>query len=357
MSSIRVNWQTASTAADAYGTYRQELSSAIGSVRSIRSYRCMSGGSFNSVYQALDRVVRQLEDERDGMRSLGTGLSDILKTYRQSEGKVADAISGTALEEDVQISSEKGETSPWIPTASDLWKLISKAGIIGNGIATIGTLVTGDRGNPKVIASSGKYLLNMIGNTAAEAVKGADAKWADALLGLNSSATKDTTFFKQLLKELGLNTPATPSEGIKLGTKWGGFILTGLSNFFENQQEFAGQEGSTGRMIAETAIETGADILIGSAVAAVVTHLAAAAVAGGLIAAGPAVVVGGAVTVGVVWGINALSEHFTGKDLAEHVSDAVCDGAEIVADKAKELGGNVKNAFQSFVQWGQACFA
>lgn len=357
MSSIRVNWQTASTAADAYGTYRQELSSAIGSVRSIRSYRCMSGGSFNSVYQALDRVVRQMEEEKDALRNLGDGLSEVLKNYQKYEGNVAAQIVGNALEEErVQTASGNGETASDSNILSDL---LSKLGIVGSAAVAV-EKITKDWNVPKTVVDTGNTLLKFVGKNAAKVVyKDTDTSWAEYLLGLTktSSGYTSLTLPERFLSELGLIKPTTASDAIRLGTKWGGFILTGLSNFFENQQEFAGQEGSTGRMIAETAIETGADILIGSAVSAVVTHLAAAAVAGGLIAAGPAVVVGGAVTVGVVWGINALSEHFTGKDLAENVSDAVCDGAEIVADKAKELAGNVKNAFQSFVQWGQACFA
>lgn len=354
MSSIRVNWQTAATAVDEYDAYRQDLSSAMASVRSVRSYRCMEGRSFSAVFQLLDRVVRQLEDEKNDMRSLSNGLSDVLKTYRQSEGKAADAISGTTLqEENAQISAENNELPSWFPTANDFWKLISKFGIIGNGVSAIGTLISGDWQDPKVITNSGKYLLSMIGGAAAEAAKGTKAKWAEALLGLNTTASKNTNFFSELTKELGLNTPTTASEGIKLGTKWGGFVLTGISNFFENQQEFAGQEGSTGRMLAETVIETGVDIGTTAVVSAGVTAAAGALISAGLISAAP-VVVTGAITVGVVWGVNALCKHFTGKDLAENVSDRICD---TVTEKAQDFVGNVKSKFQSFVQWGQACFA
>lgn len=354
MSSIRVNWQTASTAADAYGTYRQELSSAIGSVRSIRSYRCMSGGSFNSVYQALDRVVRQMEEEKDALRNLGDGLSEVLKNYQKYEGNVTAQIVGNALEEEnIQTSAEIGDSTGGVLKASDIWKLVGSLGIVGNTFAAGGTLVTGARTGDlsvKSILTAGRYLSKAVGAVAKQVSKTPDTQWKKALVNFNNGlkgietpkAAFQTTF-KNWIDGLNWGKAKQVSGKISVAANWAGVALTGAINLAENLDEFEGQEGEFGRLVAETAIETVVDVALPVAAQAGVVALATAV---GVTSAPAAVIC--AAAVGVVWAVNTLSKKITGKDIAENVSDFVCDAGEAVVGKAKK-------AISSRVQWAQAC--
>lgn len=92
MSSIKMKKQGARSALDSYGSHQQELSNAIGAVRSVKSSRCMSGRNFSSMYKALDRVLTRLEDEKKDIGKLESGLSDILRTYETYENNIAGGI-------------------------------------------------------------------------------------------------------------------------------------------------------------------------------------------------------------------------------------------------------------------------
>lgn len=355
MSSIRVNWQSAAVAVGEYASYRQEISSTIASVRSVRSYRCMTGPSFSSLYKLLDRIVSRLEDEKSDMRSLENGLSDVLKTYKQYEQKAAQQISGKTLqEENVETSSGESADSGWEFPWGEFWKYISKGGIIGSAISAIGLVGTGPW-SVQIGISSLKNILNAIGGISSTVAKGADANWKEALFGLSdglsgldtSSASKTFTssLAKQFGKDLSFTQATKIGDKIKVGTKWGGYLLSLVSNGFENYEEFADQEGSGSRMVAETVIETATDIGVGALATAGVSAAAAALVSAGVIAGAPAIAIG-AGAVAVTWAANSVCEWVTGgKDIGEVAADLVCDTAEAIGD-----------GIGAVVDWGKSLF-
>ena len=117
-------------------------------------------------------------------------------------------------------------------------------------------------------------------------------------------------------------------NNVKAGVKWAGVVIDAAFNLSDNvaEQKLAHQSGmemSTGRVAAETAIETVVDVGVGIA-----SNAAAGFVIGGAAAllglSAPAIVVTAASAV-AVWGVNEAFKYFTGKDAGETVADIVCD--------------------------------
>jgi hypothetical protein len=110
------------------------------------------------------------------------------------------------------------------------------------------------------------------------------------------------------------------AEALKVGCRWGAHIFDLGINALENVEEQRNDIGmSDGRVVAETVTETAVDVLVVDGG----TVLAGA----GLVALGvsaPVALVGAGV-VALWWGANALTEHFTGEDLTEKISDGILD--------------------------------
>ena len=98
MSSIKVKQQGVKSVLDMYGTYQQELSSAIGLVRNVKSNRCMTGRQFRSIYSSLDRIITRLEDEKEDIRNLESGLSDVFNAYEMCENEISGQIKTEVIE-------------------------------------------------------------------------------------------------------------------------------------------------------------------------------------------------------------------------------------------------------------------
>lgn len=329
MSSISVKWQIADSALDQYSDHRFELSGAAAAVRSVKSYRCMRGREFGEAYRALDRIVARLEDEKNDIRSLESGLSAVLRTYRGCE---------KGLSETQEKSSDAGG-------GNIFWDIISQIGIIGPAISAIGKTIT-EKWDGKTICSILKDILKVVGDVVKVKADGADAEWAKALFGwvdglkdLDTSSPGKTfdSFFKKQVDDLFWDTNAKPVKKFEVSTKWGDLLLTAVSNLFENIDEFKGQTGAGGRMVAETAIETALDIAVGKAVEATVTTVAAALVTAGVFTGATAAAIG-IVTVIAVWAID-------GSGVVEGISDFICNKAETVTE-----------CIGAVVQWGEALF-
>ena len=119
-------------------------------------------------------------------------------------------------------------------------------------------------------------------------------------------------------------------NNVKAGVKWAGAVVDAAFNWSDNikEQKLASQSGmemSTGRVAAETLIETAADIGLGIA-----SNAAAGFVIGGAAAllglSAPAIAVTAASAV-AVWGVNEAFKYFTGKDAGENLADFLCDYA------------------------------
>lgn len=325
MSTISVKWQNANSAVSKYASHRQELSSAMATVRSVKSYRCMRGRNFTEIYRALDRVISRMEDEKNDIRSLENGLSDILKAYEACETKLVGQIKGGTPEE---------TENPFAWSWKDTWKVVSKAGIIGSLAAAVGGIVTGGWTASTVISSL-KNIVSAIGDVSVAATNGTKTYWEKALFGMNE---KDAS---------------GAGNNVKVAAKWAGYALTLASNIVDNVEEFKGQEGQTGRMLAEIGIETAVDIGVGALATAGVTAVASGLVTAGVITAAPVVLVGVGAA-GVTWAANGICKWATGgKDIAETVSDFACDLTENLGNAAVK----VKEGFNAIANWGQSLFS
>ncbi len=159
MSSIKVKQQGVKSVLDMYGTYQQELSSAIGSVRNVKSNRCMTGRQFRSIYSSLDRIITRLEDEKEDIRNLESGLSDVFNAYEMCENEISGQIKAGTMEENfdsqIKISTRTEDLdSQFMDLIKLLLSLSSKmgisdtAGITNKGISYLESLYqffTGDK--------------------------------------------------------------------------------------------------------------------------------------------------------------------------------------------------------------------
>lgn len=357
MSSISIKWKSADLAVTLYGAHRRELSDTIASVRSIKSYRCMRGGNFTAVYSALDKVIARLEEEKNGLKNLQTGLSDVIKAYKECEERLAEAP-GTS-----QTTEAKEKKDPFKWTMKNTWSVIGKGGIIGAGISAIGNIVT-EGWSLKSGITAGKSLLSMIGGISGTVSQGANANWAQSLFGLNSALTGlDTSGFgktftsswaKQFGKDLSFKNATTVGGKVKVATKWGGHFLTLASNVVDNVDEYKKRgDGNMVKLGAEIAIETGVDIALGAGATALVTAV--------LAPVGPAALVVGAGSVAVTWAANGLCKWITGKfgeekDIAEVASDAVFYAADKVGKAVGKAGKALKNGAKAIAKWGRKLF-
>lgn len=334
MSSITVSWQGILSAANEYNDQRRELASCISRLRGVKSYRIMSGREFSSIYRVLGKVIDSLEDDKKNLKKLHEGLIAVKEEYTRYENKITEhmEIKGAADVLD-KVLDEVG------------WSVIGNAGIVGGLVSTIGSLSTSDWTVPDVL-NAVDSLVSVIEGIAPSVFGETEVNWAnaltkEALLGWDDAfenldmSAPDRAFMSSLNDDLFPNA-TTVGEKIAVGAKWAGAILTGAMNLCDNIEEFKGQDGKLGRILAETGVETAVDIGLGMVATAGVTALAAAA---GITAA-PAVVAGAAAT-GVVWAANKVCKWVTGgKDIGEVAADAVCGGVEMIAE-----GCN------SFVKW------
>ena len=137
---------------------------------------------------------------------------------------------------------------------------------------------------------------------------------------------------KEASKAASKARDAADLRNYKVGVKWLGVaadvVFSGVDNFAEQKQaRKSGIEMSTERVLAETAIEAVANVAVGAAsniVSGIVIGGGAALL--GLSAPAVAVAAGSAFA---VWGINEAVKYFTGKNVGENLSDAICDKAGI----------------------------
>ncbi|SFU91662.1 hypothetical protein [Butyrivibrio sp. M55] len=163
------------------------------------------------------------------------------------------------------------------------------------------------------------YLFKNVKEAGAEAVKNADDLTGEALRKVGTEAER-----------------AAKLKNFKAGVKWAGaiadFAFNVVDNFEEQEQaRISGVEMTNGRVVAESVIETGVDVVL---------SIGGTALAGFILGSGAPVLAVGAVSVGVVWTANFLMEIAIGKDIAELASDAVCDASKAVASfTSKVFGG------------------
>lgn len=237
---------------------------------------------------------------------------------------------------------DKKEKKPSVWSMEDTFKVIAEGGIVGSLISTIGSFITGAK-SLKDYASLNKGVAKIIEKTvkALTSESSPSFDWK-ALIGWNRVITDKTpkTFLGNIgesFEKLNFGSAKTVGEKVCVVTKWAGHVLTGVTTAYDNFTDTS-ENNTVERKIAETIGETTVKIGEGILIDAALTTACIA-----LSANPPALVVGG-VTVLVTWGIDALCEHLTDKDLPELVSDAVLDFGKSAWSFLKDLTGAVTTA-------------
>lgn len=224
-----------------------------------------------------------------------------------------------------------------------LWTFLDSTGSIPSSVAPYLQMLLSEITGEEIDATIISGILASSVNKYAFFFDVAENGWKEALknsFGIGAYMPEGTVagktfadYFKQAMKAEaeGYVDGASAAKTASSAAKWAGVAVTAVVEGVENYEEYQSGEISGGRAVAETIIETGTDIAMGT-VATVATG-AILATAG--VVSAPAVAVAGIATVAVV-GVNWVTETLTGKDVGEWVSDTVCD-----------IGESVGNWFQS----------
>lgn len=336
----------------AYDGVTQQCSSVVASLDNIKN--SLRSGCFEDVKSVLDTLACNVREESSNVTGLKDTLTSIANAYQNAESVItAQTVSRI---EGLSGSGESGSDDSSAGTSDDdadfswddLWSLLSSPGSITATMVPYIKMVlsglTGEEINATILAD----ILNSTLNKYAFFADVAENGWKEAVkngIGISAYMPEGTvpgetfgSYLENALKhELSDFNPATAAENgarnlssgaqvAKAAAKWGGVALSGVTQGYENYQEYKSGEISAGRAVAEGVIETGVDVGLGiGATAAVGAGLAAA----GVVAA-PALVVGGIATAAVI-GVNAIAKKASGgKDLGELASDFICDGAESI---------------------------
>lgn len=347
----------------AYDGMTQQCSSAAASLENIKNN--LRSGCFDDVKSVLDALTGNVREESSNITSLKDTLASIANAYQNAESVITaqtvshiEGLSGSGESGSGDSTTETSDDdSDSLLTWDDLWSLLSSPGSIPSTmvpyIKMLLSGLTGEEINATILAD----ILNSTLNKYAFFTDVAENGWKEAVkngLGISAYMPEGTqpgetfgSYLKDALKqEVSDFNPTTTSSTASTGSsaangarslssgakvanaaaKWGGVALSGVTQGYENYQEYKSGDISAGRAVAEGVIETGVDVGLGAAATAAT---GAALAAAGVVAA-PALVVGGIATAAVI-GINAIAKKASGgKDLGELASDFICDGAESI---------------------------
>ena len=336
----------------AYDGMTQQCSSVVASLDNIKN--SLRSGCFEDVKSVLDALACNVREESSNVTGLKDTLTSIANAYQNAESVItAQTVSRI---EGLSGSGESGSDDSSAGTSDDdadfswddLWSLLSSPGSITATMVPYIKMVlsglTGEEINATILAD----ILNSTLNKYAFFADVAENGWKEAVkngIGISAYMPEGTvpgetfgSYLENALKQevSDFNPATTAANGArnlssgaqvaKAAAKWVGVALSGVTQGYENYQEYKSGEIFAGRAVAEGVIETGVDVGLGiGATAAVGAGLAAA----GVVAA-PALVVGGIAPAAVI-GVNAIAKKASGgKDLGELASDFICDGAESI---------------------------
>lgn len=328
----RLRWDTSVTAA----------------VRSsLRGSRNAIGGLEDPAAQ-LARVLQDAADryqraEKDASSCVGSGA-------KEDRAPALQSVVGTLDLDPVMLRNETGAKSMAASIAGTKWRDYTKdfldvLPILYNGLGSI--MKYKQIGNAVGTAKSvGWWFNNAIGFRPGRA-----AAKQGFFKTFKRNLTNTTSPYNAMLRETVKDFSGKNGVG-KAALSWGTVLVSGVLNCMDNldEQKASGGKMSTGRVVAETVVETAIDtavgiggtIVVGAAITAITGTVAAPALV--FVATGAAVA-----------GINALVQNATGKSATEFVSDAILDTAEEVGKKAKKIGKAVgkaaKNVGKSVGKW------
>ena len=318
------------------GRYRNAFINATGNIAGTDEKFGNQSGSI------LDKI-------REGLGNVGNGILDFL--FRNRLKKIAAA--GELFLKDKSILQYIGEYG---------WDLLKKAGHLG---ALLGVVENFKKGGLKGILKGGKGAYKLVKDIIKDAKKlkkiartgvSTKAMWAKKIFGIADAYAKEglkPSKFKNVFSRWKNNfnkIAATMDEfkdvkKVSKGT-WFSLAFDGVINTIDNFQEHG---GFSGRMVAETVVETAWDV----GVTAVATTAVAATI-GAVCGGAPVLAVAGGVIL-VKKGLDVAANWITGTDkgFTEAVSDGLIDAAEAVGEG---IGNFLSKASSSISAGWKKCF-
>lgn len=322
-----------------------------------------------SIYQTIDTAVAKYNNAERQIVGWAQQVANGYRPTNYSNNRDAFAAAQFDRMTKKELLKEKIANQGMKESEEEFdWKIddvlldvIGEAGVVGTGIGGIGKTVKDiykgyKNGNNsdiyKGLLGGGKEFISIVGDLAENGFK-TDVDWKEMLIGnwkkgsaLSEIAEKtakyadDSTIkalFKDQMDEFCPSTAKNIGENMKVGVKWAGVVISGVTNGIDNYGDYEAGKMSGVRAVAETISETAVDIAIGAG--------ATVAVGAGIAALGisaPAVAVG-AIAAGAVWALDTGVRWATSKygseekGLTEAVSDFVLDTGEAILDTGKEL--------------------
>lgn len=334
-----------------YGSRLKRISRSVSEIEASLRRDCPSlFRSFETCGCVLD-----LSRFYDTVDMLTSGLREIARQYSDTEQQVG---SGLGREEDSESPSIIGIFNPHILdrlldellSIADYRQLLAKMSPVTALTALWSYIIDPNGDLPGALES---FFSGMEGSFRI-LEKGADAKWWD-FLGLNVLTDKELAE-KTIGGQLdSLFTGTAASDWMDRGSK----IVTVISEFFENYEEWQSGAIDLERFFDETLVESAVNIGVDIAATALAAKIVAASAVA--IGAAPAAVVVGIAAVGIAWAGNAVVEAVFDKPLDEIVSDFYCDTKEAVEDAFESLGDLVGEGVQQVREgvssmWDAICF-
>ncbi len=360
---------------DKFDAFNAELGECEKMLSSVRSTLTSVQSRINSrflrdcgIYGQMGSISSRLTKEKDAVRKMRTAIDSVERSYRSMEENNIRACGV------MTVSSGDGSGTGAVPSGGggaggggfrggsgdsftwwdwgDTWSMVEKFGLVGTLISTFGGLFTNGMSDFGDWMSFAKDGIGYIGDLAKN-LSNPKFDWK-TLFGFNIKTVKDMStskYFDDFFDDLNFGKATKVTDKISVAAKWAGYALSFGTEIYEN---FTEEDNSFGRSLLEGIVEGGTSIGIG-----VLAGWAANAGVGALctlvgVAGAPAVLVGAA-TVGIAWLADSVVEHFTGKDIGEHVADAVGDAVERNIERAKKvadvIGKGAKAVYDKISGW------
>lgn len=301
----------------------------------------------------IQRRISGISQNLENLSGTGYEFSDVLNEamlqYKKAEEQICNRFGGGGSDffGTVQIGTEESNTdsSDWL---TNIWKLLSSAGILGKLFSIGGTMLDG-QGNLLIdLMESGKYLSDIIGDIADA---GSDFNWKHLFGLVIDNSTQTTDYWEAFSEQMG-------EYGIKgsIAKKIGAIFTlfaSAVENFGDDSMTW---QRALEETIGETAVKIVEDVAITTAVG---VAFAAAEISVPVIITA---LIGSAIGIGVDAGcewvtkqLGETNEDGSGKDVAELISDAMINYINEGMDNIKEwwtnLFGNVRPGHGTQLAW------
>ena len=365
MTCLTVRWASMDSGAEKFKNMPAHMDQIVSCVHSVRGGLSFSNQSSYEIKRRLQNISNELSRQSQTLRHMANVLEQARSRYSACEDQITGEMSGGGASlPDASIFGNLAFTllNDRLKNQDGSQNLLNELflGILGEegaaGKTTAAWLNLLDEEKSALekgigVGKSGAGIAGIMASWMKNGMK--ESEIAEYLFGWNTkNIPEDMDFWKALKGEAGeyllengddMTKAAKVGDGLAVGVKWLGGVLSFAGSSVDNYEEYKSGEISGGRAVAETVTETAVDIGSDMLITAGVT--AGAAALG--VTAAPAVVVGG-VAVAAKWGLDCLCESLWDKSFTETVSDGLLDMGEAVADSVGKAATAVTDGVKSF---------